>query len=248
MKDEEIYNIFNTELLLNRPPHVAITDKSGLAGVAQWVNKHLKLTGDDMLDKRHPGIFQMYSWVKEQYDQGRITAISDEEMLQQGRKYIPEVFITQHTFNRLKQKAGEIAITLIESVLDLPDMKSMDPKHQEPIMQKLVDEEPFIQFAYVTDLNGNQTTRHITQVYERAKFESFDFGSNFSDREWFIEPLKSGKPHVMNFYISKITGKLCITVSAPVRDASERPVGVLGLDMKFEELVVLLGQDEGEGD
>jgi len=246
LKDEEIYNIFNTTLLLNRPPHVAITDKSGLAGVAQWVNKHLELTGDEMLDKRHPGIYQMHCWVNEQYKEGRITAISDEEMLQQGRKYIPEKFITQHIFNRLKQKAGEIAIRLIESVIDVPDMTSMDPKHQEPIMQKLVNEEPFIQFAYVTDLNGNQTTRHITQVYDRGKFESFDFGANFSDREWFIEPLKDGKPHVMDFYISKITDELCITVSAPIRDATERPVGVLGLDMKFEELVVLLEEDESD--
>ena len=249
LKDEEIYNIFNTELLLNRPPHVAITDKSGLAGIAQWVNKHLKLTGDKMVDKRHPGIFKIYSWVKEQYEEvGRTTAISDKEVARQCRRHIPEIFIPRHTFNTLKQKAGEIAIKLIESVIDTPDMTSMDPKHQEPIMQKLVDEEPFIQFAYVTDLNGNQTTRHITQVYDRAKFESFDFGANFSDREWFVEPLKDGKPHVMDFYISKITDELCITVSAPIRDATERPVGVLGLDMKFEELVVLLEENASEGD
>ena len=226
---------------------MAITDKSGLAGIAQWVNNHLKLTDDEMLDKRHPGIFQIYSWVKEQYEkEGRITAISDEEMLQQGRKHIPEIFITEHIFNRLKKKTGEIAIELIESAINLSDMKSMDPKHQEPILQKLVDSEPFIQFAYITDLHGNQTTRHITQVYDRAKFESFDFGGNFSDRDWFKEPLIDGKPHVTEFYKSRITDKLCITVSAPVRDATERIVGILGLDMKYEELVVLLEEDESE--
>jgi len=247
LKDEEIYNIFDTKLLLNRPPHVAISSNSGLAGVAQWVNNHLKLAGDEILDKRHPGIYQIYSWVKEQYDEGRITAISDEEMLQQGRKLIPELFITEHIFNRLKQKSGAIAIQLIESVIDLSDMKSMDPKHQEPILQKLVNKEPFIQFAYVTDLNGNQTTRHITQIYDRAKFERFDFGSNFADRNWFLSPLEDGKPHVTDFYTSKITDKLCITVSAPIREeVTERIVGVLGLDMRYEELVVLLEEDESD--
>ena len=32
MKDEEIYNVFNTGLLLNRPPKVMITNTSGARG------------------------------------------------------------------------------------------------------------------------------------------------------------------------------------------------------------------------
>ena len=38
-----------------------------------------------------------------------------------------------------------------------------------------------------------------------------------------------------DFYTSKITGRLCITASAPVWRGEEM-VGVLGLDFKFEDM------------
>ena len=122
----------------------------------------------------------------------------------------------------------------------------MDNARQEPILQKLVEEDPFIQFAYITNLESKQITRNITQIVDRAKYETFDVDQNFSDREWFIEPLKDGKPHVTNFYISKITEQLCITASAPIRTLSEKIVGILGLDIRFEELVKLLDEIEDE--
>ena len=56
VKNEEIYNIFNTEKLLNRPIAIAITDKSGTAGISQWLNNHLGLTGDKAIDKRIPAL------------------------------------------------------------------------------------------------------------------------------------------------------------------------------------------------
>ena len=36
-------------------------------------------------------------------------------------------------------------------------MKTMNPELQEPIMQKFIDENPSIQFAYVVDTNGKKT-------------------------------------------------------------------------------------------
>jgi len=53
-KNEEIYNIFDTAALLNRPLAITITDKSGAAGIAHWVNTHLKLEPRSRVDKRHP--------------------------------------------------------------------------------------------------------------------------------------------------------------------------------------------------
>ncbi|HIE27459.1 TPA: histone-lysine N-methyltransferase [Candidatus Poribacteria bacterium] len=246
LKDEEIYNIFDTIKILNRPPEVAVTDKSGSAGIAHWINSHLGLIGDAMVDKRHPGVLNIHRWVQQQYDEGRTTAISSEEMERQGRKHLPDVFMPQPILDTLKQRASAIAIELIEIIIDMPDMKSMDSSRQEPILQKLVNEEPFIQFAYITNLEGRQITKNITRIVDRAKYATFDIDQDFSDREWFIEPLKDGKPHVTSFYISKITGQLCITVSAPIRDPSEEIIGILGLDIRFEELVKLLDEIENE--
>ena len=51
MKDVEIYNIFNTEKILNRSADVAISNTSGLSGIAYWINKHFSLTGDAAISK-----------------------------------------------------------------------------------------------------------------------------------------------------------------------------------------------------
>ncbi|MHC4222112.1 MAG: hypothetical protein ACYST9_06790, partial [Planctomycetota bacterium] len=46
-RNEQIYNIFDTEKLLGLPPRVAITDKSGTDGIAHWVNEFFGLKGTD---------------------------------------------------------------------------------------------------------------------------------------------------------------------------------------------------------
>ena len=81
LKNEEIYNIFNTELLLNRPIKVAVSKTSGLAGIAIWVNGALSLTGDDAFDKKDPVIADIKAWVDAQYEDGRVTVISDVELM-----------------------------------------------------------------------------------------------------------------------------------------------------------------------
>jgi isopropylmalate/homocitrate/citramalate synthase len=90
-KDERIYNIFDTRKFLDRPPTVAITDKSGVDGVALWVNEYLNLKGEKRLRKTQTG--QIARWVRDQYEvHGRITAISDEEMIEVCRQYLPAHF------------------------------------------------------------------------------------------------------------------------------------------------------------
>lgn len=90
-KDERLYNIFNTTKLLNRPFRVAINDKSGVDGVALWVNEYLGLKGDERASKT--AVAKIARWARDQYDvHGRITAISDEEMEEQTRIHLPEYF------------------------------------------------------------------------------------------------------------------------------------------------------------
>lgn len=86
MKNPEIYNIFDTESILDRPPKVSVTNTSGVAGVAFWVNQYNKKLGLPAISKNDPVVVKIYSWVCEQYDQGRITMISDEELEEQYKK------------------------------------------------------------------------------------------------------------------------------------------------------------------
>jgi isopropylmalate/homocitrate/citramalate synthase len=234
IKNEEIYNIFNTQKILSRPISIIIGDKSGVAGIAHWINNRLGLAGESQVDKRHPGIAHIYKWVMEQYEAGRVTAISNEEMEMQARKHLPELFISE--FDKLKKKAYDLAAHLIEEIVEREEIKTMKAKSQEPVLQKFLDANPFIQFIYVTNTEGRKITKNITHVKDRARYETFKLDRDFSDRPWFINPLRDGKVHVTDFYTSKITGALCITVSAPIRNDKEEIVGILGADIRFEDL------------
>jgi len=235
IKNEEIYNIFDTIRILKRPVMTTITDKSGKAGIAYWINSHLGLTGEKAIDKRHPGVSKIHRWVMEQYESGRVTSISHDEMERRVRKYIPELFMSD--LEKIKYMAVEAAISVVKQVVEHPMMKTMKPELQEPIMRQFIEENPSIQFAYVVDMNGKKTTRNITNIADRARYENYGIGTDQSDREWFIIPLQTGKIHVTNFYISKMTGALCITVSAPIVDDRDEMIGIFGVDIKFEEWV-----------
>lgn len=242
IKNEELYNIFNTEKILKRPISIIIGDKSGTAGIAHWVNSRLGLTGAAQIDKRHPGIAHIHKWVMEQYEENRVTAISNEEMEVQARKHLPELFVSE--FDKLKKKAYDLAAHLIEEIVERKELETMKAKIQEPVLQKFLDSNPFIQFIYVTNTEGRKITKNITRLEDRAKYETFKLDRDFSDRPWFINPLKDGKVYVTDFYTSKITGALCITVSAPIRNKKEEIVGILGADIRFEDLAKM----EREGD
>ncbi|MEE8640313.1 MAG: hypothetical protein V3T41_07880, partial [bacterium] len=92
IKNEEIYNIFDTGDILGRPLGISVTDKSGVAGIALWLNQNLGLKADKQIDKRHPGIQGIAKWVEEQYAARRTTAISSEEMLEQAKQHLPDLF------------------------------------------------------------------------------------------------------------------------------------------------------------
>ena len=187
------------------------------------------------MDKEHPGIAKLNKWVNRQYQEGRTTAISDEEMERMVRTYLPHIFISE--FDILKARAHEMAAHICEDLLDNLFIKTLRSRQIEPVLQSAVDDYPFIQFAYVTDLEGKKITKNITQAVEKAKYEKVGLHEDYSNRPWFIEPLRDGKIHVTHLFSSTITGALCVTVSGPIRNERGGIIGILGLDVRFEELV-----------
>jgi len=235
IKCEEIYNIFDTNKILKRPVVTMITDKSGNAGIAFWINQRFGLKGESAVDKRHPGISKINKWIAEQYDSGRVTTISPEEMEKKVRFYLPEHFMS--ALEKIKYIAEKAAVAAVNQIIEHPLMKNMNTEQQEPLMQKFVDEHPSFQFAYIVDMNGRKTTKNITNIADRAKYENYGVGTDQSDREWFIKPLQTGKIHVTDFFISKMTSVLCFTVSAPLVNDKDQMIGIFGVDIQFEDWV-----------
>lgn len=92
LKDEEIYNIFNTDKLLKRPVGVAINQTSGTAGVAHWINGFFGFEGSKRLDKKDLKVIKLKEWVDEQYKGGRVTALSEDELEEAIKKLAPEIY------------------------------------------------------------------------------------------------------------------------------------------------------------
>ncbi len=80
LKDQEIYNIFNTEKLLSKRPGVMISKTSGLAGIAYWINNNYKLKGENEIDKKDPIVIKLKDWIDKEYDGGRQTSLSNHEI------------------------------------------------------------------------------------------------------------------------------------------------------------------------
>lgn len=93
-KNQEIYNIFDTEQLLNRPLKIRVNDKSGSTGITRWINDNIEAIKDgrvEAIDSNDPGIKHIYNWVIDQYDQGRTTSISSEELISLANEHIPSL-------------------------------------------------------------------------------------------------------------------------------------------------------------
>lgn len=80
MKDEEIYNIFDTKKILNRPVSVMITNTSGLAGIAYWINENYQLGANEGVGKHDELVIRLKEWIDGLYLDGRTTAVSNQEL------------------------------------------------------------------------------------------------------------------------------------------------------------------------
>jgi citrate (Re)-synthase len=80
MKNEEIYNIFDTAGILDRPLGITVNDRSGVAGIAYWINTTLGLKGVARVRKDDPRVVAIHREVERQYASGRSTGFSPDEM------------------------------------------------------------------------------------------------------------------------------------------------------------------------
>ena len=80
LKDEEIYNIFDTKKILNRPMHVSINNSSGLAGIAYWINEYYDLPEEHKISKSEPIVAKIREMIDKQYEDGRSSVLGDEEL------------------------------------------------------------------------------------------------------------------------------------------------------------------------
>ena len=84
LKNEEIYNCFDTAKLLKRPVGIAITDKTGAAGIKHFIEDRYEIE----IAKHDPRVIGIKDKIDSEYEAERVSAISDTEMIE----WIEEVF------------------------------------------------------------------------------------------------------------------------------------------------------------
>ena len=92
LKNPEMYLPFDTEELLASPPRVMISEHSGLAGIAFWINSFFGLEGKEMVSKDDAALKIIQDEVVKQYQEGRVTAMLDEEVLALVKRYMPNIW------------------------------------------------------------------------------------------------------------------------------------------------------------
>ena len=235
MKDEEIYNIFDTKHLLGRSVPIIITDKTGRAGVAYWINTNLNLEKERQISKKHPAVGKIYDAIMAVYEEtGRTTNFSHVEMEALVQRFMPELFVSE--FDNMKQLAGELAANLLVRLARDKDLLDFGEKAHAKI-DAFEREYPFIQYCYLTDATGSLKCSAITDPMYKETYEALPIGYDFSGREWFKKPMQSGDLHIMDVYQSHFTSKLIITVSCAVTDEKDNIAGVIGVDIQLEELL-----------
>ncbi len=232
-KNEEIYNIFDTKKILNRSVPIIITDKSGRAGVAYWINQYLRVPEEKQVSKKHPAVGKIYERIMAAYEQGRNTSLSNKEMIKLVKRYMPELFASD--FDHLKAVANDLAAHLIARLAE--DCEIRLGKENQFCLKEFAEAYPFIQYLYLTDDEGRLIAAEITDESHKDKYASLAPGYDFSNRVWFKEPMKTGKLHITDMYSSFFTGKLILTVSTAVTDENDNITGVLGADLQLEQLL-----------
>ncbi len=95
LKNPEMYLPFDTEELLDLPPKVMISEHSGLSGIAFWINSTFRLNDEEKIKKEDPAVQNIQDEVIKQYQEGRVTAMLDEEVITLVKRFLPEISLKQ---------------------------------------------------------------------------------------------------------------------------------------------------------
>ena len=233
-KNEEIYNIFDTTTILGRSVPIIITDKSGRAGIAYWINNTFKLAEPHKISKKHPAVGGIYERITDAYEKGRNTSFSNKEMKLLVQEFLPELFVTD--FDRMKSLAGELAAHILIRLAQEKEMQG-SAEVQNKKLAEFVAKYPFIQYVYAVDTKGKLQSYVVTDPAHKDIYSPLHADYDFSIREWFKVPMQTGDLHIMDVYQSAFTKQLVITVSCAITDSEDKITGVIGADIQLEALL-----------
>lgn len=147
--------------------------------------------------------------------------------------------------DRLKAKAARLATAFIRKLVVNSEILALDAVRCQAFLHKVLLFNPFIQLVIVTDINGKRLAHEIRQE-DTASFASAtrQLADDFSQCDWAIQPVKTGGIYVSDYYPSRFTHALIITVSSVFYNRQNLPAGIVALDIRYEDIIKMDVPDE----
>ena len=112
----------------------------------------------------------------------------------------------------------------LNQLVTLPDIVSMDPGRQKPVLETMDAAYPHLFLVHTTDTSGINIARNDAQE-----------NKNYSDRIWY-QGAVSGAPVTFQSLVSRTTGEPALNMAAPIRDASGEVIGVGSIVSELDDL------------
>ena len=126
---------------------------------------------------------------------------------------------------------GEGTIQMkVEALAKAPDLYTAPDARKFALLEKVVRDNPSLEMAWLTDTRGIQTSRFA--MAHDAGPAGGGKGTDWSDSDWFREPMRTGESFVSNIYYSDAIEDYCLTVSTPVRNREGQILSILAVDVR----------------
>lgn len=110
-----------------------------------------------------------------------------------------------------------------------PDIISMNPTQQKPILETLTNTYPNLYLVHTLDLEGLNVARSDSNAPLR-----------YSDRQWF-QGARSGVPLTYELVISRTFGRPALSISAPILSPSGEVIGVADINTMLDDISNAVG-------
>lgn len=119
------------------------------------------------------------------------------------------------------------------------EIKNREQKKQNPLYDKVTGElrsiakmDKNISLAYIGLQQANDL---ITDIYGYEPRPDYDLDK----RDWYTKTVKEGKTNITYPYVDLVTGRLAVTIAAPLIDDNEC-VGAVGLDLMIDDISTVM--------
>jgi methyl-accepting chemotaxis protein len=130
-----------------------------------------------------------------------------------------------HTFVTHVNDWVEMNHRMLKTYAELPAIKSMQPTQQNPVLNLITDEYPWIYLAFTIGPDG----------YSIGHNGGIKVRSNYADRDY-VTQILDGEPMGQQVVISEHTVYPSFVLSVPVRDEHGEIIGILAAGMSVDEL------------